>query len=89
MALRGPRLSPERFTAERVTELARCLQDSTAELDVALAHDDESVHEEAKHALKKLIPAMTAVRQYADTLENIVADDLWPLPSYQEMLFIK
>ena len=25
----------------------------------------------------------------ADDLEGIVADDLWPLPTYQEMLFIK
>ena len=31
---------------------------------------------------------MTAVRTAADTLENIVADDLWPLPTYQEMLYI-
>ncbi|MEK6437521.1 hypothetical protein [Pseudonocardia sp. T1-2H] len=32
--------------------------------------------------------AMAAVRAAADTLEGIVADDLWPLPTYQEMLFI-
>jgi glutamine synthetase len=29
------------------------------------------------------------VRKYADELETWVADDLWPLPTYQEMLFIK
>ena len=29
------------------------------------------------------------VRKYADELEGCVADDLWPLPTYQEMLFIK
>jgi glutamine synthetase len=29
------------------------------------------------------------VRQSADALEGLVADDLWPLPTYQEMLFIK
>ncbi|MEZ4594456.1 MAG: hypothetical protein R3D55_25420 [Chloroflexota bacterium] len=76
-------------TLDRVTELVRCLQDSTAELDKALAHDGGSVHEEAEHALTHLIPAMNTVRGYADALENIVADDLWPLPSYQEMLYIK
>ena len=32
---------------------------------------------------------MAAVRGTADELENIVADDLWPLATYQEMLFIK
>jgi glutamine synthetase len=32
---------------------------------------------------------MTAVRNVADRLERVVADDLWPLPKYSEMLFIK
>jgi glutamine synthetase len=32
---------------------------------------------------------MAEVRKFADELEGIVADDLWPLPTYQEMLFIK
>jgi glutamine synthetase len=36
-----------------------------------------------------VIPAMLAVRTVADKLERIVADDLWPLPKYAEMLFIK
>jgi glutamine synthetase len=36
-----------------------------------------------------VIPAMTAVREIADRLERLVADDLWPLPKYSEILFIK
>ncbi len=36
-----------------------------------------------------VIPAMTAVRDVADRLEKLVADDLWPLPKYSEVLFIK
>jgi glutamine synthetase len=32
---------------------------------------------------------MAGVRSVADRLEGIVADDLWPLPKYSEMLFIK
>ena len=32
---------------------------------------------------------MTAVRDAADDLEKIVADDLWPLPKYSEILFVK
>ena len=42
-----------------------------------------------KHYCHKVVPAMLAVRKVADELEGIVADDLWPLPTYQEMLFIK
>jgi glutamine synthetase len=40
------------------------------------------------HARDALLPAMDAVRAAADTLEGVVADDLWPLPTYQEMLYI-
>ena len=36
-----------------------------------------------------VILAMTAVREVADKLERLVADDLWPLPKYSEVLFIK
>ena len=43
----------------------------------------------AKHARDAVIPAMAAVRAAGDKLEGLVADDLWPLPTYQEMLFIK
>jgi len=41
------------------------------------------------YCAETLCPLMVNVREYADTLEGIVADDLWPLPKYQEMLFIK
>jgi glutamine synthetase len=37
----------------------------------------------------KVLPAMLKVREFADALEAVVADDLWALPSYQEMLFIR
>jgi glutamine synthetase len=36
-----------------------------------------------------VVPAMTEVRTLADQLEKLVADDLWPLPKYSEILFIK
>ena len=31
---------------------------------------------------------MAEVREVADRLEKVIADDLWPLPTYQEMLYI-
>jgi glutamine synthetase len=49
-------------------------------------------HEPAAHASymrDTVIPAMAAMRAAADKLERIVADDLWPLPRYSEILFIK
>ena len=49
----------------------------------------ETPTEEARHRCDVVLPAMLAVREFADRLESLVADDLWPLPTYQEMLFIK
>ncbi len=34
-----------------------------------------------------VIPAMATLRETADSLEVLVAKDLWPLPSYGDMLF--
>src|SRR6059058_3291006 len=43
------------------------------------------VLEHAKYMRDQVVPAMEAVREVADRLERIVADDLWPLPKYWEM----
>ncbi|NLT07416.1 MAG: glutamine synthetase type III [Solirubrobacterales bacterium] len=43
----------------------------------------------AIYARDNQLAAMDKVRAAADKLEKIVADDLWPLPKYEEMLFIK
>jgi glutamine synthetase len=41
------------------------------------------------YARDNQLSAMARVREVADKLEKVVADDLWPLPKYAEMLFIK
>ncbi len=50
---------------------------------------DESAPKWALYMRDKVLPAMDDVREVADQLEGIVPDDLWPLPKYSEMLFIK
>ena len=77
-------------TLDRVTELVKLLQDSIVDLEKATAdHGGKKLQDEARHARDRILPAMAAVRTHADALEELVADDLWPLPTYQEMLFIK
>ncbi len=68
-----------------ITELSGALAGLTAALS---DHSAESAFDEATHAQQALLPAMDEVRAAADTLEGVVADDLWPLPTYQEMLYI-
>ncbi|HVV91170.1 MAG TPA: glutamine synthetase III [Solirubrobacterales bacterium] len=43
----------------------------------------------AEYARDSQLAAMAKVREVGDQLERVVADDLWPLPKYEEMLFIK
>ncbi len=79
---------------ERLVGEAEGLVDELVEalgvLEAANAgHPAEEGLELAKHMRDSVIPAMEGVRTVADRLERIVADDLWPLPKYSEMLFIK
>ena len=71
-----------------ITDPLGALRVALADLRAALAHEGGAPLAEAQHAQSGLLPAMNAVRAAADQLERVVADDLWPLPTYQEMLFI-
>lgn len=77
-------------TLDKITDLVKCLQDSIVYLERVIArHGGDNLLAEATHFRDEVLPAMASVRQYADALEGMVADDLWVLPTYQEMLFIK
>jgi glutamine synthetase len=49
----------------------------------------EDVHSKAYHMRDNIVPAMNAVRSAVDRLEKVVPDDMWPLPTYRDMLFVK
>jgi glutamine synthetase len=51
--------------------------------------DDSSPIKWANYMRDRVVPAMEDVREVADRLEGLIPDDLWPLPKYSEMLFIK
>jgi glutamine synthetase len=68
------------------SELSR----ATAALEKTLAHQgDGDAFLHAKHMRTAVLPAMAELRKIADKIETFVPDDLWPLPTYREMLFIK
>ncbi|MDT7637258.1 MAG: glutamine synthetase [Pseudonocardiales bacterium] len=88
-ALKAAGVEADTSTLAEVTAPLTDLRAALADLKSALAADaGETALAEAEHARDALLPAMAAVRSAADLLEGIVADDLWPLPTYQEMLFI-
>lgn len=80
----------EKESAEKAAALTKLMMDTVSKLESALEnHDFSSTEEHMQYSAKTLRPLMDKVREYADALEGEVADDLWPLPKYQEMLFIK
>jgi glutamine synthetase len=74
---------------EKVSRLADQLVDAIGALEHAQhdAHEAGSVHDEAKAFATTVIPAQEALRSVVDELESVVADDLWPMPKYRELLF--
>jgi glutamine synthetase len=76
--------------AQTVSNLIKLMMDSVGKLSEAIAkHDFDSIEEHMQYSAQTIRPLMDKVREYADTLEGEVADNFWPLPTYQEMLFVK
>src|SRR6201987_106658 len=74
-------------TSDLVTELTDAIK--ALESANLAENQPEELEAHAEYMRDEVIPAMARVRQAADKLEKIVADDLWPLPKYSEILFIK
>jgi glutamine synthetase len=76
---------------EEVEPLVKEFQFAIVKLEDANLSDNQpdGAMKWATYMRDTTIPAMDDVRDVADRLEKLVADDLWPLPKYSEMLFIK
>jgi glutamine synthetase len=86
----GLKLDGVQKTAARVNDLIDRLTDTVAALaeqNQELGGDD--VVSKAEHMRANIIPAMTAVRDVVDRLERVIPDDMWPVPTYRDMLFVK
>ncbi|MGI9039888.1 MAG: glutamine synthetase III [Gemmatimonadales bacterium] len=80
-------------------ETTRALQDlvalvdelrrRAAEVERLGAHHDADPIKHAAQISRELKPAMARLRAAGDALEGVVAADLWPLPNYRELLFLK
>jgi glutamine synthetase len=88
-SLKAAGLEPDTGTLEEVSSSVSALRAGIVGLRAELAHGHADTAEAtAEHAGLGLLPAMSVVRAAADELETLIADDLWPLPTYQEMLFL-
>jgi glutamine synthetase len=69
---------------------ASAMMATVSKLDAALGeHSFESTEAHMQYCAGTLRSLMDEIRSFADGLEGSVADAHWPLPKYQEMLFIK
>ncbi|HEX7087055.1 MAG TPA: glutamine synthetase III [Vicinamibacterales bacterium] len=78
----------------RLVKLTDTLRSTADTLAKALEHaangnGNGSAEKHAKYFRDKVIPLMDTLRETGDALELAVPHELWPLPTYREMLFIK
>jgi len=75
---------------QEFTSLFKRLRQGTRALEEAThASETEDLLEHGRRIKETVKPAMAELREVVDELERQVSDDLWPLPTYREMLFVK
>jgi glutamine synthetase len=74
---------------DRITSLVDDLRQRTDRLAGALEAHAPTAEKHAKYMRDTIVPAMAALRETGDLIELVVPHELWPLPTYREMLFIK
>jgi glutamine synthetase len=71
------------------TKLVDKFKVQTDALTAALNHNGGSAQKHAKYMRDKIVPAMSKLREIGDEIEVLTPHEIWPLPTYREMLFVK
>jgi glutamine synthetase len=74
---------------EGFTGLVTTVRKALAAVESSASHEDADPLRHATHFRSKVRPAMATLREAVDELETHVAADLWPMPTYRELLFLK
>ena len=75
---------------KEIMEQIKSLKEKTRELESLTAEGEESHGEILHHARfyrERIFPKMGEVRFHADKLETLVGKDIWPFPTYEDLLF--
>jgi glutamine synthetase len=73
----------------QLVKLIDSFRSQTDKLEAALEHNSASAERHAKYMRDSVVPAMVRLREIGDQIELMVPHELWPLPTYREMLFVK
>jgi glutamine synthetase len=79
-------------TRGQLEELVEMITKLRAAINTLQKHADNEPgnhHKHAEHIRDQVKPAMAELREIVDTLEQIIPADLWPMPTYREMLHIR
>jgi len=71
------------------TKLVDKFKTQTDALAGLLEHSGGSAEKHAKYMRDKIVPAMAKLREVGDEIEVLTPHEIWPLPTYREMLFVK
>ena len=79
-----------RSALDTLTALVNSCKLRVDALQDLLEHDGSANAEKhAKFFRDKVVPAMVSLRESGDGLECLIPHDVWPLPTYREMLFVR
>ncbi|MCG8403944.1 MAG: glutamine synthetase III [Phycisphaerales bacterium] len=79
----------EKAMLEEFVDLVWRFNAALTALGEADNYRDDDLFKQGKYLKEKVVPLMDKLRETGDQLETQVAADLWPLPSYRDLLFIK
>ena len=69
--------------------LATEFRKRTGEVERVAGHHDADAGKHAAQINRELKPAMARLRETGDALEAHISADLWPMPNYRDLLFLK
>jgi glutamine synthetase len=74
---------------DKVSGLIEELQEAMDKLAEIRGHHASGLEAEAAHMCHEVLPQLGVIRAAVDALEAVCPDESWPMPTYEEMLFIK
>lgn len=88
-ALRAAGAKADTSLLDKVTGLIDSLHAEMGKLAEIRADHVHGLVAEARHMCDEVLPQLVAIRKAVDSLEAVCPDENWPMPTYEEMLFIK
>jgi glutamine synthetase len=85
----GVACKDQRVALQQLVDLIYRFNAAVTALAEADNHPDPDPLKQARYLRDEVLPLMRSVRDLGDQLEMVISVDLWPLPTYRELLFVK